>query len=136
MIGFLVVIVLICFVFYMGWLFERVNKEKISYKEEKDKFILYYSNRVIIINRNNRTQLYYHQWVNKTETVIIPTGNGSKSIKQAEQFIVNYKTSNLLTRLFNFSHPLNHSFIMEYDFPNAKELIEIQMKIKAFIRTN
>lgn len=111
------------------------NKEiKVGCVETPDKFIIFYDQRKIIVSGKNHTRLCTHRWKGKNEDITFPLMDNDNSIERIEHFISRYKTSQLTKYLFDFSNMNKPVFLLSLDPFHGKELSEIQLKLKSYIR--
>lgn len=134
MMTFLLFSTLFLFAMGIGYAMDGVKKDKVSYQETKDSFIIHYNERRIIVSGDRNTRMCTYRWRGKTETITFPTYPGYNSIEQIEHFMSRYKTSQLSKHLFDFQNMKDPSMLLALDPINGKLLSEIQLKLKCYIR--
>jgi hypothetical protein len=113
---------------------DGVKKDKVTYTETSDSFVIIHNNRRIIVTGKPNTRLCTYRWKGKTETITFPIIDGVNPVEQVEHFISRYKTSRLSKYLFDFSNMKDPANLLAFDPVNGKMLSEIQLKLKSYIR--
>jgi hypothetical protein len=132
---FIVIVLLFCFACGVGYLFERENKERLTYKQNGNTFIIHYGKRKIniVIDKKIKMSSYFIPKKN-VETITVSITEPDKTITQLEHFISRYHTSRLVKILFNFSSMRDPVWLIYFDPFNAKMFLSMQFKLKAFLR--
>jgi hypothetical protein len=120
---------------WLGNIIMGTQKVKIRFLETDNTFTIYYDKRTIIVVTNPNIRICtYKRQVGEIETITVLGGKGTKSVERAEHFISRYKTTKLVKFMFDFRSVKEPVWLMQFDPYNCKELSEIQMKLKAFLR--
>lgn len=112
------------------------GKPRVATHGNANTFIIEYGERIIKVTSNPKVRLCSYKRLKNLETIVVPGGKGVKTIEQAEHFISRYRTSKLVKYLFDFQSMKEPVRLMAFDPANAKELSEVQLKLKSFLRTN
>lgn len=131
---FLLFLALFLMAMCIGYAMDGVKKDKVSYQETNDSFIIHYNERKIIVSAKPSSRMCTYRWRGKTETITFPVYPGYNSIEQVEHFISRYKTSLLSKHLFDFKNMKDPAMLIALDPINGKLLSEIQLKLKCYIR--
>lgn len=117
-----------------GYLIDGKKEIKVGYLETPDNFTIYYDQRRIVVSGKKNVRLCTYSWKGKFESITFPLIDGDNKIERIEHFISRYKTSMLTKYLFDFSSMNNPVFLLSLDPFHGKELSEIQLKLKSYIR--
>lgn len=118
----------------LGWLIDGVKRDKVSYQETRDSFIIRYNERRITVSGRKDTRLCTYRWKATNETIIFPLIHEGDRLELVEHFISRYRTSHLTSCLFRFGGIRDANHLLMIDPANGQILSEIQMKLKSFIR--
>lgn len=117
----------------LGHLIYSERKARVKSVRSGNTFRIFYDNRTIEVILDPKIRIPSYSWVGKAERIVVPKIYGN--VKQIELFMTRYKTSMLADALFRFSER-NSMAIVRLDPVNAKKLIDIQLRLKCFIKNS
>lgn len=118
---------------YLGHLIYNGRKTRISYSATGLVFTIKYGKRIINVELNEKIRIPSYSRGKGIENIVVPKRFGN--VDQVEHFMSRYKTSMLSDVLFRFSD-CSRTSIVRFDPVHAKALIDIQIKLKHFIKNN
>ena len=116
---------------YGGHLIYNGRKMRVDYDTAGNIFTIRYGKRIINVELNERTRLPSYSRSKGVEHIVVPKRPGN--VDQVEHFMDRYKTSMLSDALFRFSD-CSRLAIVRFDPVHAKALIDVQIKLKSFIK--
>lgn len=135
MIDFTIFLMLFVISVWLGTIISSTRKPKCTCEIRDTTIIIYYGKRILYVVGDLKVRLPSYTRTKNVENIVIPLGRGIETAQQVESFFrSSVNTSILSKRLFNFSARAHPILLMQYDPACAKELVEIQAKLNAFVR--